>query len=308
MSSTTPPYNSFFSSPFVEVSLASILTFAIRLVLYIYIIKTFSKALTSAAKNAMTTPAPGMTASGAVSAAQRALSLPEIVGEILNWAQKDKQPLSHLAQVARINQAWYIEANSRLWRHGTEEKGRSLPEALGRVQQSRQHLHAGWIKSANLVDSTKSNVADTTRALRGMKFERLEYLAIIIRNTPNQRFQMPRIDAPMLKILDIRLAQREALLTPNFTFMHNDHGHRGRYIHRHIITSLVRTIKKDFKNLQFIMLGSQTEENVNAPYSDMLNWHKTKQILVDGLPGIKVRQYPVPSTGAELLRSHGLRT
>ncbi|KAJ5707422.1 hypothetical protein N7488_007223 [Penicillium malachiteum] len=306
MSSNPPPDNSFSPSPFIDVSLTSILTSTISLVLTI--IKTISKALISATKNAMTTPAPGMTASGAVSAAQRALSLPEIVGEILKWAKKDNQPLSHLAQVARVNQVWYIEANSRLWRHGTEEKGRSLPEALGRVQQSRQHLHAGWVKSANLVDSNRSNVADTTRALRGMKFERLEYLAIIIRNTPKQRFQMPRIDTSMVKILDIRLGQWEAQRTPTFTFMHNDHDRRRRYLHEHIATSLVRMIKKDFKNLEFVMLGSLAENNSRASYSELVGWDKTMRILVNGLPGIRVRQYPVPFTGAELLRLHGQRT
>ncbi|KAJ5621409.1 hypothetical protein N7528_006192 [Penicillium herquei] len=256
----------------------------------------------------MTTPAPGMTASGAVSAAQRALSLPEIVGEILNWAKKDNQPLSHLAQVARINQVWYIEANSRLWRHGTEEKGRDLPEALGRVLQSRRHLHAGWVKSANLVDSNRSNVAASTEALRGMKFERLEYLAIIIRNTPKQRFQMPRIDTSMVKILDIRLGQWEAQRTATFNFMRDDHDRRRRYIHEHIATSLVRMIQKDFKNLEYVMLGSEAETTNLASFSELAGWNKTMRIFVNGLQGIRVRQYPISYTGAQLLSFHGLRT
>ncbi|KAJ6014838.1 hypothetical protein N7540_009429 [Penicillium herquei] len=307
MSSTfTHPDESSFPSHFLDLSLTSIPLYLIKLALFI--IKSLSNALISTSQKAMATLDAGTTVSWAASAAQRVMSLPEMVSEILDWMEVDNLSPSQLAKLARTNRVWYSEAMRRLWKHGTEVKGCSLPEVLGKLQEGQHRLlHASWIQSGNLVNIWKGNVAEKTRALRGLKFTRLEYLAIIIRNTPTQRFQMPRINAPMVKILDIRLAQWEKRWTPNFTFVRDNYAARLRYLHEHIVTSLIRMIKKDFKSLQVVMLGCvllEWPDFINRhPHS--IGWTVIKKRFEDELPGIQITQYLMPRTGANLLESLG---
>ncbi|KAJ5730411.1 uncharacterized protein N7483_004919 [Penicillium malachiteum] len=248
----------------------------------------------------------GMTVSGAVSAAQRVMSLPEMVSEILDWAMVDNPSPSNLAKLARTNRVWYSESRRRLWQHGTEVKGCSLPEVMEKLQEGQHRfLHASRVKSANLVNIWKGNVAESTSALKGLRFEHMEYLAIIIRNTEAQRFQMPVIKAPMVKILDIRLGhyEQDSASTWHYRFQRDNHGFRRRHLHEHIVTSLIRVIKKDFPNLQAIMLGPSPENSL--PINPPLGWPTIIQRFQDEFPGIQVSQYPVPTTGAKLLE--GLR-
>lgn len=161
--------------------------------------------------------------------AQKALGLPEIVAQILSylpgvygaysaeswapapWTVNDethkasRRYLADLINLAQVNNVWFSEAMRLLWKEGTELKQRSMIGLLESVKEENRQFYAALIQTAVIFEPQRENVLASNRIVACLDFSRLKYLSIILPNTKGaQKLCLPAIEAPQLKVLDIR--------------------------------------------------------------------------------------------------------
>ncbi|KXG48345.1 uncharacterized protein PGRI_022150 [Penicillium griseofulvum] len=93
-----------------------------------------------------------MSAENGILTAHRALTLPESVGEILLWINKDDEiyyRTSHLLSCALVNKTWCHEATRILW-GDMEEHGKYLNDIMTKISPQRHQTYASLVKTANV--------------------------------------------------------------------------------------------------------------------------------------------------------------
>ncbi|KAJ5769564.1 hypothetical protein N7520_004123 [Penicillium odoratum] len=190
--------------------------------------------------------------------AQTVLSTCELIGMILNSLNeiyaidafgercKNNPPswYSMLAKYGRINSYWFNEAMRLLWPDGTAIKHRSIVLLLAKAIPSRRQYYASFIKSSCLIDVCKDNIRKNNKILCGIVFPKLQYLALIIQQRYRQKLWIPKICAPILEALHVRLA---SLMWSNgdtevsVTFVQR--RWRGTTLHLNVVMGLIHRIQ-----------------------------------------------------------------
>lgn len=117
------------------------------------------------------------------------------------------EDLSTLAKCLRVNHIWFHEGLRHLWRvWPAKTKGPlSLTQILAKITLPRRRLYTKHIRQASLIDARKKTMLTMNSILFDMDFSKLEYLNIFLEHR-YQRISLPRIVAPALKVIRIRIA------------------------------------------------------------------------------------------------------
>lgn len=137
-----------------------------------------------------------------VSAAQRALSIPEILAEIFMWIctkRRRAYALKYLARCGRVNKTWFNEAMRLLWIEPVIESKASTyhPSSLVLLfaktcSVERRQFYANFIQKANLHTVGGYVGAQSNYMLRDIVFPSLRSVRILIDNKGH------RLDVPIL--------------------------------------------------------------------------------------------------------------
>lgn len=116
----------------------------------------------------------------------------------------------------RVNHLWFYEGARHLWLEWPAKKWNPLQliKSLNNMSDDHQEIYARHMKHANLIDSHRANYRVTNYVLLGLVFSKLEYLDIFLEHR-RQRFFLPRIRAPALKVIRIRIARYFRPAGPN---------------------------------------------------------------------------------------------
>ncbi|KAJ5623544.1 hypothetical protein N7490_012149 [Penicillium lividum] len=189
--------------------------------------------------------------------AQKVLSTCEIIGMILN-SLNETYAIDAYAKYGRINSYWFNEAMRLLWPDGTAIKHRSIVLLLAKASPDRRQYYASFIKSCCLVDVCKDNIRKNNKILRGIVFPRLQYLALIIQQRYRQKLWIPKICAPILEALHVRLASlmwSNGYTEVSVTFVHR--RWRGTTLHLNVVMGLIHRIQNYLTGVRLLLLGKE---------------------------------------------------
>ncbi|KAJ5960989.1 uncharacterized protein N7479_008139 [Penicillium vulpinum] len=117
--------------------------------------------------------------------AHRALALPEIVGEILFWVERDTRNtrIWHLGRCllncALVNKTWCHEAIRILW-SDMEVHGKSLNEIMIPISPDRRQNYANLVKKAAVLTYSEATEKIVQPALENVIFPQLHTLHLLL--------------------------------------------------------------------------------------------------------------------------------
>lgn len=163
-------------------------------------------------------------------AAQRVLTSPELIGEILScvkddyhesWSSNAQEayPIaptrrSTLARCAQINSIWFPEAMRQLWNESSSPPSYSLPQTLTGLTRSMKQYYVRFITNASLIEVQKSTIRINTEAVQGVSFQELRTLHLILDRT-RPKVWLPKTQTPRLETVHIRFATITKTTKPN---------------------------------------------------------------------------------------------
>lgn len=155
-----------------------------------------------------------------MTAAQRALMIPETLEAVLLWIDRDTtgywyehgQPQIYyqregvLARCGLVNRCWYKQATRLLWKHPAPKfrhhRQNSLPALFDNIDSERRQFYADFIENGVLVTVSSSDASHVDEALRGLRFPKLESLSMYIEGG-FYGYHIPRVEHPQLSALEI---------------------------------------------------------------------------------------------------------
>lgn len=153
-------------------------------------------------------------------AAQRALSIPEILAQIFRWIvhrwgleyrvlpsgarayQLLYRGRKALLRCGRVNKVWFAEATRYLWQYPANCIENNLSLLLSKVDPERQKFYASLVQIGFMAPLSVNNCAERNRFLDGAEFSRIRLLRLHMW-TVRKRLFLPKIQAPGLEVLEI---------------------------------------------------------------------------------------------------------
>lgn len=158
-------------------------------------------------------------------AAQRALSIPDILGQIFEaiakrWGQKctvleTGATVYHLwpharmtlSRCARVNTIWFCESTRLLWQYPDFRYLNNLSLLLRRVSPARINLYAASVQLGFMAPLSLNRLPEENNALDGVVFSRIRLLRLHLwthSGSPDGvKFFLPLIQGPALEVLEI---------------------------------------------------------------------------------------------------------
>jgi hypothetical protein len=160
-----------------------------------------------------------------MTAAQRALSIREIVTEILSYFawyfpnpprkptySQLRAPKATLLRCGRVNRLWFEQAMRYLWNSLDDEDQRHLPTCFRNIEPNRKPLYANLVVSGSVGLFRSSREAE--KVLGGCVFHNLHTLHIqLVGSGTTTAMFLPRINAPRLDVVEIHIpAHHEVII------------------------------------------------------------------------------------------------
>jgi len=157
----------------------------------------------------------GTVVQNTVPAAQRALSIPEIVAEICGWLSvcfkiNDRRVTKYpgkaqLARCVRVNNTWFGQAIHYVWQDITEGSHVTLPTLFKNINSDRRQMYASLVMKGQIrliYSNQAARKAD--RVLNGLTFHNLRALHIPLwDNVHIVNLYLPTLDAPKVRSVEL---------------------------------------------------------------------------------------------------------
>lgn len=153
-------------------------------------------------------------------APHRALAIPEIVCEILLWANKNSKIWCRtpwLLNCALVNKTWCYEALRILW-SDMEADGESLDEVMMDISPDRRQMYYNFVKTATVTTYSQETESAIRPALENLVFPQLHTLRLIPvfhGSRTEKRIRIPTLSMPNLETLYVNRSNGPVYLCPD---------------------------------------------------------------------------------------------
>jgi hypothetical protein len=149
-----------------------------------------------------------------MTAAQRAMPMPEILSIILKNQDEDNicyfssyldsERENFLFRCGLINKLWYTEAMPLLWSATIvgDLLSNSLPKYFTNIDSERRQFYANLVEKAVIVTVNEEKAAEDDAVLKGLKFPKLDYMWMML-DDHQDGFYVPRVEGHCIKTLEI---------------------------------------------------------------------------------------------------------